>query len=69
MSKLLKGASITDLARLCELIDSQQENGSRIFLRDKPIYLSAVNFMSLETVRGLLKGKALSEVIKNGNGH
>ena len=69
MNNLHKGAPVTDLARLCELIDSQRENGSRIFLRDKLIYLSAVNLMSLETVRGLLKGKALSEVIKNGNGH
>ena len=69
MSGVHKGAPVTDIARICALIESQQENGNRIFLRDKLIYLSAVNSMSLETVRGLLKMKALSEAIKDGNGH
>jgi hypothetical protein len=61
---IYKGAPITDINRLCELIDSQKVNGTRIFIREKPISLSAISSMSLYTLRQLLKGKALSEVVK-----
>jgi len=63
-AKYHQGAPITDINRLCQLIDEQRQNGNKIYIRDKLSPTTAINRMEFETVRSLLKCRAFAEAVK-----